>query len=41
LPAAAGKSTQVQIDGLSATGPTGQAIPVKLEGDLGLELVAK
>jgi len=41
LPAAAGKSTQVQIDNLSAASPLGQAVPVKLEGDLGLELVAK
>ncbi len=41
LPAAAGRTTQVQLDGLGATTATGAAIPARSEGDLGLELVAR
>jgi general secretion pathway protein D len=38
LPAAAGKSTQVQVDGLAATTNAGQAIPARVEGELGVEI---
>ncbi len=38
LPAAAGKTTQVLVDGLSATAGSGGAVPVRVEGELGLEL---
>jgi general secretion pathway protein D len=41
LPAAAGKTTQVQLDGLTATAATGTALAVRVEGNLGLELAAK
>jgi len=41
LASAAGKSTQVQVDGLSAAGSSGAPIPVKIEGDLALEFAAR
>ena len=41
LPAAAGKTTQVQLDGLSARAASGDAVPVRIEGGLGLELSGK
>jgi general secretion pathway protein D len=41
LPGAAGKTVQVQVDGLAATGESGENLPARIEGDAGLELVAK
>ena len=40
LPGAAGKSSQVQLDGLSATTATGASVPVTVEGDAGVSFVA-
>ena len=41
LAAAAGKSTQVQLDGLSARTGSGAPLPVQVQGNLALELAAK
>jgi general secretion pathway protein D len=40
LPGSVGKSTQVQLDGLSATTATGASMPVKVDGDGNLSFVA-
>ena len=39
LPAGAGKTTQVQVDGLTATAGSGAAIPAKAEGEFAIELL--
>jgi general secretion pathway protein D len=39
LPGSAGKTTQVQVDGLSATDNGGRSVPVRLEGDAGVEIL--
>lgn len=40
LPGAAGKNSRVQVDGLSATGPGGEALAVRVDGDLALDFSA-
>jgi general secretion pathway protein D len=40
LPGSVGKSTQVQLEGLSATTATGASMPVKVDGDGNLSFVA-
>jgi general secretion pathway protein D len=41
LPGANGKTTEVQLEGLSATLPGGTATPVQVEGDLALRFLAR
>ena len=41
LAGTAGKSTQVQLEGLSAVSVTGASMPVKVEGDPGVNFVAR
>jgi general secretion pathway protein D len=39
LPGSAGKTTQLHLDGLGATGAGGEAVPARVEGDLGVEII--
>jgi hypothetical protein len=41
LPEAAGKSTEVQVEVLSANLPTGGAVPVQIDGSGSLSFVAR
>jgi general secretion pathway protein D len=38
LPGAEGKTTRMQVDGLSATSNDGQSVPVRVDGDLAVEI---
>jgi general secretion pathway protein D len=39
LPGSAGKTTQLHVDGLGATGSGGETVPARVEGDLGVEIL--
>lgn len=41
LPAAAGKNSSVQLDSLTATSASGAAPPVRVEGELGVNFIAR